>query len=172
MPQKPYLEAGQIVGTHGVRGEVRVHPWCDSPQQFATFKKLYWDKEGKQPVKLKARPHKNIALVTLEGITTVEQAQVLRGKMLYVDRRDLKLPKDRYLVQDLIGIAVVDAASGETYGTLTDVSQTGANAVYHMATDKGEILIPAIPDVVVKIDLKTDTLYLRPMKGLLDDDEI
>ena len=172
MPQKPYLEAGQIVGTHGVRGEVRVQPWCDSPEQFAGFKKLYWDKDGKQPVKVKGRPHKNIALVVLDGITTVEAAQVLRGKMLYVDRRDLKLPKDRYLVQDLIGISIVDVDTGETYGTLTDVSQTGANAVYHMRTDKGEILIPAIPDVVVKIDLKKDTLYLRPMKGLLDDDEI
>ena len=172
MPQKPYLEAGQIVGTHGVRGEVRVQPWCDSPEQFAGFKKLYWDKDGKQPVKVKGRPHKNIALVVLDGITTVEAAQVLRGKMLYVDRRDLKLPKDRYLVQDLIGIAIVDVDTGEQYGTLTDVSQTGANAVYHMATDKGEILIPAIPDVVVSIDLKKDTLYLRPMKGLLDDDEI
>ena len=172
MPQKPYLEAGQIVGTHGVRGEVRVQPWCDSPQQFATFKKLYWDAEGKKPVKVKGRPHKNIALVVLEGVDTVEAAQVLRGKMLYVDRRDLKLPKGHYLVQDLIGLTVVDADTGDTYGTLTDVSQTGANAVYHMATDKGEILIPAIPDVVVEIDLKRDILRLRPMKGLLDDDEI
>ena len=172
MPQKPYLEAGQIVGTHGVRGEVRVQPWCDSPQQFATFKKLYWDAEGKKPVKVKGRPHKNIALVVLEGVDTVEAAQVLRGKMLYVDRRDLKLPKGHYLVQDLIGLTVVDADTGETYGTLTDVSQTGANAVYHMATDKGEILIPAIPDVVVEINLKQDVLRLRPMKGLLDDDEI
>ena len=172
MPQKPYLEAGQIVGTHGVRGEVRVQPWCDSPEQFAGFKKLYWDPAGKQPVKVKGRPHKNIALVVLDGITTVEQAQVLRGKMLFVDRKDLKLPKDRYLVQDLIGLTIVDADNGETYGTLTDVSQTGANAVYHMKTDEGEILIPAIPDVVVKIDLKKETLYLRPMKGLLDDDEI
>ena len=172
MPQKPYLEAGQIVGTHGVRGEVRVQPWCDSPEQFATFKKLYWDAAGKQPVKIKGRPHKNIALVVLENVTTVEQAQVLRGKMLYVDRKDLKLPKDRYLVQDLIGIQVVDVDTGETYGTLTDVSQTGANAVYHMATEKGEVLIPAIPDVVVEINLKKDMLRLRPMKGLLDDDEI
>ena len=172
MPQLKYLEAGQIVGTHGVRGEVRVQPWCDSPQQFAGFKKLYWDKDGKQPVKVKGRPHKNIALVVLEGITTVEAAQVLRGKMLYVDRRDLKLPKGHYLVQDLIGIAIVDVDTGEQYGTLTDVSQTGANAVYHMTTDKGEVLIPAIPDVVVSIDLKKDILYLRPMKGLLDDDEI
>jgi len=172
MPQKPYLEAGQIVGTHGVRGEVRVQPWCDSPQQSAGFKKLYWDAAGKQPVKVKGRPHKNIALVTLEGVDTVEAAQVLRGKMLYVDRRDLKLPKGHYLVQDLIGLTVVDADSGETYGTLTDVSQTGANAVYHMATDKGEVLIPAIPDIVIEIDLKREILRLRPMKGLLDDDEI
>ena len=172
MPQLKYLEAGQIVGTHGVRGEVRVQPWCDSPQQFATFKKLYWDKEGKQPVKLRARPHKNVALALLEGVDTVEKAQVLRGKMLYVDRKDLKLPKGHYLVQDLIGLTIVDAGSGETYGTLTDVSQTGANAVYHMATEKGEVLIPAIPDVVIAVDFKKDILRLRPMKGLLDDDEI
>ena len=172
MPRNPYLEAGQIVGTHGVRGEVRVQPWCDSPQQFATFKKLYWDKEGKQPVKVKARPHKNIALALLEGVDTVEAAQVLRGKMLYVDRKDIKLPKGHYLVQDLIGITIVDADTGVTYGTLTDVSQTGANAVYHMQTEKGVVLIPAIPDVVIDIDLKKDILRLRPMKGLLDDDEI
>ena len=172
MPQKPYLEAGQIVGTHGVRGEVRVQPWCDSPQQFATFKKLYWDNQGKQPIKLKARPHKNIALALLEGVDTVEAAQVLRGKVLYVDRKDLKLPKGHHLVQDLIGLTIVDADTGVTYGTLTDVSQTGANAVYHMATEKGEVLIPAIPDVIIEINLKKDILRLRPMKGLLDDDEI
>ncbi len=172
MPQKPFLEAGQIVGTHGVRGEVRVQPWCDSPQQFATFKRLFWDAEGKQPVKLRSRPHKNIALALLEGVNTVEAAQVLRGRMLYVDRRDIKLPKGHHLVQDLIGITVVDADTGETYGTLTDVSQTGANAVYHMQTDRGEVLIPAIPSVIISVDTKADILRLRPMKGLLDDDEI
>ena len=113
------------------------------------------------------------ALVVLDGITTVEAAQVLRGKMLYVDRRDLKLPKGHYLVQDLIGLTIVDADDKDkVYGTLTDVSQTGANAVYHMQTEKGEVLIPAIPDVVVEINLKKDILRLRPMKGLLDDDEI
>ncbi len=170
MPLKPFLEAGQIVGTHGVRGEVRVQPWCDSPQQFATFKRLYWDEAGTKAVKVQARPHKNIALAVLEGVTTVEQAAVLRGRMLYVDRRDLKLPKGRWLVQDLIGLTVVDADTGETYGRLTDVSQTGANAVYHMQTDKGEVLIPAIPSVVIAIDLKAEVLRLRPMKGLFDDE--
>lgn len=170
MPQKPYLEAGQIVGTHGVRGEVRVQPWCDSPEQFATFKRLYWDEAGTKPVKVKARPHKNIALAVLEGVATVEQAAVLRGKMLYVSRKDLHLPKGHWLVQDLIGLEVVDADTGATYGKLTDVSQTGANAVYHMQTEKGEVLIPAIPSVVIDIDLKAEVLRLRPMEGLFDDE--
>ncbi len=170
MPQKPFLEVGQIVGTHGVRGEVRVQPWCDSAEQFAGFKKLYWDENGTQPVKVKGRPHKQMALVTIDGVTTVEQAQVLRGRVLYVSRRDLHLPRDRYLVQDLMGITVVDADTGETYGTLTDVSQTGANPVYHMQTTKGEVLIPAIPSVVISVDTKADILRLRPMKGLFDDE--
>ncbi len=170
MPQIPFLEAGQIVGTHGVRGEMRVQPWCDSAQQFATFTTLYWDKDGKQPVKIKARAHKQMALVTMDDVNTVEAAAALRGKMLYVSRRDIRLPKGHHLVQDLIGLAVVDADTGETYGSLTDVSQTGANAVYHMATDKGEVLIPAIPEIILLIDTKADVMKIRPMKGLLDDE--
>ncbi len=171
MPQKAFLEVGEIVNTHGVRGEVRVQPWCDSAEQFAGFHKLYWDAEGKQPVKVKGRPHKQMALVTLEGITTVEQAQALRGRILYVSRKDLRLAPDRYLVQDLIGMTVADADDGTAYGTLTDVSQTGANPVYHMRTPDGkEVLIPAIPQVVVAVDTKADVVRLRPMKGLFDDE--
>ncbi len=170
MPQKPFLEAGQITGTHGVRGELRVQPWCDSPAQFATFKTLYWDAAGTKKVKAKSRPHKQMALVKLEGIDTVEDAAALRGKMLYVSRRDISLAPGHYLVQDLIGLRVVDADTGEEYGRLTDVSQTGANAVYHMAAKQGEVLIPAIPEVIVAIDTKADILRLRPMKGLFDDE--
>ncbi len=170
MPQETYLEGGQSNGTHGVRGEVRVQPWCDSPEQFATFKKLYWDADGKQPIKVKGRPHKHMALVTIEGVTTVEQASLLRNRVLYVSRRDIRLPEGNHFVQDLIGMTVVDADSGVPYGTLTDVSQTGANAVYHMRTDRGEVLIPAIPSVVISLDTETDTLRLRPMEGLFDDE--
>ncbi len=170
MPQIPFLEAGQIVGTHGVRGEMRVQPWCDSAAQFATFKTLYWDKDGKQPVKIRARAHKTMALVTMDGVDTVEAAAALRGKLLYVSRRDIRLPKGHHLVQDLIGLQVVDVDTGDVYGTLTDVSQTGANAVYHMMTAKGEVLIPAIPSIIRSIDTKADVMAIRPMKGLLDDE--
>lgn len=72
MPKQAFLEAGQIVGTHGVRGEVRVQPWCDSPALFATLTTLYWDKAGASPVRVKSRPHKNIALAKLDGVDTVQ----------------------------------------------------------------------------------------------------
>lgn len=173
MPRKTYLEAGQVVGTHGVRGELRVQPWCDSPAQLAALKTLYGDSEGKTPLRIHARPHKNLALVKIDGVDTVPDAAALRGKILYLHRDDLKLPPDRYFIQDLVGMTIVDADDGRTYGTLTDVSETGANYVYHMTTTESparEILIPAVPSVVIAVDLETDTVRLRPLKGLLDDE--
>ncbi len=170
MPKMMYLEAGEIVGTHGVRGEVRVQPWCDSPAQLCSMKTLYWDENGTKPVKVRARVHKNIALVTLDGVTTVEQAQTLRGKLLYARREDFHLPKDRYFVRDLLGLAVVDADSGDEYGTLSDVSQTGANAVYHVQTANGEVLIPAVPLIIKEVDIDGGVMRITPIGGLFDDE--
>ena len=169
MPKQAFLEAGQIVGTHGVRGEVRVQPWCDSPALFATLTTLYWDKAGASPVRVKSRPHKNIALAKLDGVDTVQDASALRGRLLYLARADLKLPAGRYFIKDLIGMAIVDADSGHPYGTLTAVSETGANPVYHMAMEDGrEFLIPAIPSVIVEVNLDADVIRLRPLEGLFD----
>ena len=169
MPRKPFLEAGQIVGTHGVRGEVRVQPWCDSPEVFASLKTLYWDAAGTQPVRAKSRVHKNLALAKIEGVDTVQDAALLRGRILYLDRRDLDLG-DRYFIQDLVGLAVVDAESGTVYGELTDVSNTGANDIYHMRTPDGkEILIPVIPDIIRQVDIDGGRIAICPMKGLFDD---
>ena len=169
MPRKPFLEAGQIVGTHGVRGEVRVQSWCDSPEIFASLKTLYWDAAGTQPVRVKSRVHKNLALAKLEGVDTVQDASVLRGRILYLNRRDLDLG-DRYFIQDLVGLSVVDADSGTVYGELTDVSNTGANDIYHMRTPDGrEILIPVISDIIRRVDIDGGRIAICPMKGLFDD---
>ena len=169
MPRKPFLEAGQIVGTHGVRGEVRVQSWCDSPEIFASLKTLYWDAAGTQPVRVKSRVQKNLALAKLEGVDTVQDASVLRGRILYLNRRDLDLG-DRYFIQDLVGLSVVDADSGTVYGELTDVSNTGANDIYHMRTPDGrEILIPVIPDIIRRVDIDGGRIAICPMKGLFDD---
>lgn len=168
MPKWKYLEAGQVVGTHGVRGEVRVQPWCDSPAQLAPLTTLYWD-GGKQAVKVKCRPHKNMALVKIEGIDTVQEASLLRGKILFLDRDDLRLEPGRHFIRDLIGLRVLDADTGEEYGVLTDVSATGANDVYHMDWKGREVLIPAIPPVIIEIDVDAGFLRIRPIKGLFDD---
>ena len=170
MPKKLFLEVGEIVGTHGVRGELRLQPWADSPAQLASLKTLYFD-GGARAVKVRCRTHKNLLLVRMDGINTVQEAAVLRGTVLYAHREDFKLPKGRYFVQDLIGMAVVDDRTNERYGTLTQVSETGANNVYHMDKDGKEVLIPAIPDVVRRIDAETDEVRIIPIKGLFDDED-
>lgn len=167
---KPFLELGQIVGTHGVRGELRVQPWCDTPSFLCGFSTVYLGAEKKATRVLSARPHKNIALVRLEGITTVEQGDRLRGQILYLDRRDAKLEKGVHFIQDLIGLKVVDADSGKSYGTLTDVLQTGANDVYEVTGERGKTyLVPAIPPVIISLEPEEGFARIRPIKGIFDD---
>ena len=169
---KQYLEAGKIVGTHGVKGELRVEPWCDSAGFLAQFHTLYWDC-GAVPVRvLSSRPHKSLLLVRIEGVNTVEQGDALRGRVLYLDRRDARLPEGRWFIQDMLGLSVRDADTGKCYGTLTDVLQTGANDVYQVTAPGGrEYLIPSIPQVVVRRDPEHGIMLIRPMKGIFDDED-
>lgn len=167
---KAYLEIGQIVGTHGVRGELRVQPWCDSPSVMSRIRHLYWDDNGKDSISVQCRPHQNMVLAKIKGVETVDAAAVLRGRVLYAKRQDIPLEKGRYFICDLIGLAVRDADSGEVYGEITDVTDNGANNVYYMRhVDGREILIPAIPDIVIKVAPEEGYILLRPMKGLFDD---
>ena len=130
MAVKRFLETGKIVGTHGVRGEVRVDPWSDSPEFVKRLKHLYFD-EGKVPVSLESsRVHKNQVLLKLKDVDTVEQADALRGKVLWLDREEVQLPEGTVFQQDLIGLRAVDGSTGTEYGTLEEVLPTGANDVY------------------------------------------
>lgn len=171
MPKAEYLEIGQIVGTHGVRGELRVDPWCDSPDVLAAVKTLYADATGNGKLSVKSRPHKRQVLMKISGVDTVEDAERLRGQVLFVKRGDLKLEEGAHFICDLIGMQVLDANSGEKYGEITEVTSTGSNDVYHMRTTDGrEILIPAIPAIIASIDIDSDTMRIVPMKGLFDDE--
>lgn len=168
---KQYLEVGQIVGTHGVRGEVRVNPWCDSPDFLKKFKTLYYDSNGEKSVKIKSsRVHGNVVLMQLEDISTVEQASALKNKILFMNRKDAKIPDNTYFIQDLMDCKVIDADSGVDYGILTDVSETGANDVWHITKDNKEYLIPAIPSVVIDTDVMTGIIKIRPLRGIFDDE--
>ena len=170
--KKQYLEVGKVVGTHGVRGELRVNPWCDSPDFLSSFKVLYFD-EGETKLKVNCRPHKNIVLVTVEGVATVEDAEKLRGKIFYIDRNDVKLPKGKHFVQDLIGCSVLDFDDNSVkYGEILDVFKTGANDVYTVKNDDGkEFFVPVIDSVVIEKNVDDGIVYIRPMKGLFSDED-
>lgn len=167
---KKYLEAGRIVGTHGLKGEVRVDPWCDSAEFLSKFKRLYY-KDGTELKVLSSRPHKNIAIIHFSGVESATQADELRGRVLYIDRSDVKLPEGTYFVQDIIGMKAIDADSGCEYGEVTDVLKTGANDVYQITKDGKDYLVPVIPDIVIERDVENGILKLRPIEGIFDDED-
>ncbi len=171
MSLKQYLEIGKITSVHGLRGEIKVQPWCDDPELLASFEVLYY-KSGTEVNIEYARVQKNMVIMKLEGCDTIEEAQKLRNRVLYMDRADVELPAGCYFVQDLIGMTVSHAQTGKVYGVITDVSETGANDVYTIKSENGkEYLIPAIPDVIVKNDIENRSMTIIPLEGLFDEEE-
>ncbi len=166
--KKQFLEAGKIVTTHGIRGEVKVMPYTDTPELLCEFDRLFIGKNRDEINVTRARVFKNIVIMKLEGIDTPEDAEKLRNKLLYMHRDDLELDDDTYFIQDLIGLEVSDADSGKVYGKIADVMQTGANDVYVIKGDDREYLVPAIADVVVSTDIDGGTMTIRPLEGLFD----
>ncbi len=169
--KKEFLEIGQFVGTHGVRGMVRIQPWSDDGEFLTRFKKFYLE-NGKTRIEMsKITPHGNIVIAAIKGINTIEDAEKLRGQVLYIKRDDAHLPVDRYFISEIIGSCVYDADTDALLGTLTDVSQTGANDVWHITKDGNEYLLPAIEDVIISVDIDTDTVKIRPLKGIFDNED-
>lgn len=168
-----YIETGLIVGTHGVRGEMRVQPWADSPKDFAKLNRLYLDGKGEHELKIiSKRVHGNIVLLNCEDVDSIEKAERLRNHKLYAARKDV-LPKGkRYLVADIIGCKVYDFDNdSKLYGEITDTTSTGANDVWHMKAESGnEVLIPVIPDIIKQVDVDGGIIKITPMRGLFDED--
>lgn len=170
--KKQYLDSGKIVGTHGIKGEVRIEPWCDSPEFLCAFKKLYLDEKGQTFIEVKSRPHKNITLAKIKGVDTIEAAEKLRGKIIYINRDDITLDEGVNFVQDLIGLEVRDAENGTVYGKITDILRTGANDVYEITdSNNKKYLAPVIDEVVEEINVDGGFVLIRPMKGIFDDED-
>ena len=166
--KKQYLEAGKIVTTHGIRGEVKIMPYTDYPELLCDFDRLFIGKDHREIGVERSRVFKNTVIAKLEGIDTPEAAEKLRNKILYMHRDDLELDEDTYFIQDLIGMEVRDADSGIVYGNIADVMQTGANDVYVIQGGDREYLVPAIADVVISTDMDNDVMTTRPLDGLFD----
>ena len=168
METKKLLEVGKIVSVFGIKGEVKVQPWCDTPQFICDFDTLYY-KSGTPVVVERSRVQKNMVVMKIKGTDTVEDAQKLRNRVLYINRDDVELDEGCYFVQDLIGLTVIESKDGKVYGKISDVSETGANDVYHIKDEDGrEYLIPAIPDVIDSVDIEGGVMKITALDGLFD----
>ena len=126
-----YLEAGKVVTTHGVRGEMKLELWCDGVAFLKKVGRLYASAKGGKCYKIVSiRPQGQMALLQLEGVEDMDAARALRGQVFYFDRGDATLPAGRWYVADLIGCEVRDADTGKVYGVVTSVDHPGAQDIY------------------------------------------
>ena len=159
-----YLEAGTIVNTHGIAGEVKIMPWADDPDFLLNFKTLYLD--GK-PIHIRsARVHKNAVLMKLDGVDDINEAMRLKNKVVSIDREDATLEEGSFFLADLYGLEVRDADSGEVLGTISDVLTPPANNVYIVKGTKREYMIPAVSEFIVETNVDEGYLLVHLIEGM------
>ena len=162
------FQVGVISSTHGIAGEVKVFPTTDDMNRFKKLKEVILD-TGKETQLLhiqQVRFFKNMVIVKFKEFQSINDVERLRGKSLYVTRENaVKLQKDEYFIADMIGIQVV-SDEGEDLGTLQDVMQTGANDVYVVEKDGEELLIPAIKDCILSVNVEEGKMEVHLLPGL------
>lgn len=162
MAKEPYLEAGKIINTFGVRGEVKLDPWCDSAEFLKPLKTLYID--GAPRAVASSRVHKGMLIVRFADVEDVNGAMLLKNKIVYFARSDVHLPKGRHFVADLLGAAVVDEQGAEI-GKLTEVLDMPAGQVY-VVQGETEHTIPAVPEFILDIDADEKTIRVHLIEGM------
>ena len=168
--KKQYLECGKIINTHGVAGAVKIEPWCDDPYVLARKKHIYFLKgeEYKEIKVLSASVFKRFVLATLEGVSDVDSAALLKETVIYANRDDFKLDEGDYFISDLIGLNVIDNDNNSIiYGTLSDVINYGASDIYEIDTASGKKLVPAVPEFIKSIDTEKG-IFISPIEGMFD----
>ena len=157
-----YIDAGEIVTTHGLRGDVKVLPWLDSPEDLCDFDRVRID--GKEYEMESCRVQKSCNLVKLQGVDTVEAAQLLRGKTVQLYREDID--PDVIFAAELIGIEVF--SDGKAIGKVADVLDYPGNKVYVVRGQK-EYMIPAVKAFVLDTDMENGTMEVRLIEGMETD---
>lgn len=167
---KQFIEAGEFVTTHGILGELKLYPWCDSPDFLCGLKALFLDENGKKTIDIeKIRPQKTVCLVKIKEINTVEQARQFIGKTVYLNRNDVKLKKGTHFVQDLLGCKIIDADTNKLYGVISDISAPGAHNVYTVKNNKGEeFLFPAVDEFIHLSAPEKGEIYVKPIDGMFN----
>lgn len=163
MGKTALIEAGRIVNTHGVAGEVKIEVWLDSPQYMKSFKRLVLE-TGEELKVLSARTHKGFLIARIAGVEDVNAAMRLKGKTVSIRREDAALPKGGFFLQDIIGAEVVDEEGNEV-GTLAEIMETPAANVYVVKGER-EHLIPAVPAFILRTDAEAGRITVRLIEGM------
>ena len=165
------LQVGIITTTHGVRGEVKVYPTTDDPRRFRRLKEVVLD-TGKEKMNLEiegVKFFKQFVILKFKGLDNINDIEKYRQKSLYVTRKNaVRLQRDEYFIADLIGLKVQDE-DGKELGTVKDVIETGANDVYEVEMADGKsLLLPAIKQCILNVDVENGTMQVHVLEGLLD----
>jgi 16S rRNA processing protein RimM len=171
-PEPRYLLVGRVLRPHGVGGELRVEIITDHPERLSEHACFYLARSDspaaahRYPVE-KVRIHRDVALVKLGGCDDRNSAEELRGLLVQIPVEDaVPLEQGEYYLYQLIGVRV-ETEDGEALGRVADVIETGANDVYVVRGPRGEVLLPAIEDVVVELDLESKRMVVHLLPGLL-----
>lgn len=166
---KEYLEIGQIVNTYGIKGFLKIVPYTDDPRRFDKLKTIYLEKNGKvEEVRIEeVKYHKNLVLLKLENVCSIEEAEKYKNSILKIKREDaVKLPQNSYFIVDLLGIDVY-TEDNLHLGKIVDIFPTGSNDVYVVKDELGkQILLPAIKSVIHKVDIENKKMTVSLMEGL------
>lgn len=170
MQSNDYLQVGVITSTHGIRGEVKVFPTTDDVKRFEQLKKVMLD-TGKEWIPLEiegVKYFKQFAILKFKGIDNINDIEKYCKMPLLISREDaVELEEDEFFMTDLIGLRVV-TEDGKEFGVLKDVMETGANDVYVIDTkEHGEILIPAIKECILDVDMEKQKMTIHVMNGLI-----
>ena len=160
----PYIEAGEIVTTHGVRGEVKVLSWLDSPEMLCEFDRCRIS--GREYVMDSVRVQKTCNLVKLRGVDTMEDAQKLRGKTMELYREDIS--DELIFAAELVDVEVF--ADGASIGKIKEVLDYPGNSVYVVQGGR-EYLIPAVKEFILSTDLEKNQMQVKLLKGMASDED-
>lgn len=164
-PEPNFLIVGRVLRAWGIRGDLKIQPMTDRPGDFASFTQVYVGTPPRRYAVHSFRPYQGNWLLHLADVNTRTQAEQLHGQPIFIERTQRQLGEGEYLADQIIGLSVI-TVEGEALGKVVEIVVTGANDVYVVQGERGEVLLPARAEVIRSIDLATATMTVKLLPGL------
>jgi len=169
--KKEYLECGRVCSAHGVRGLIKVEPWCDSPRVLASAKRVFLAAEGgkyRETEVLSASVSGSLVIMKLSEIGSREDAIAYKNALLYLHRSDIPIKPGAILLADMIDLPVIDIDTGRVYGVVTEVEDGVRSRIITVKTESGDVLLPSVPEFVKEIDGDRG-IFIKPIPGFFSE---